>query len=66
VTLICKSAEELASMVESNRFPINGSPINNILLPAVGCGNGGLIWEVSVEPWLSNILIDDSYIAYVP
>ena len=66
VTLICKSAEELALMVESGKFSISGSSINNILLPAVGCGNGGLIWEVSVEPWLSNILIDDSYVAYVP
>lgn len=54
ITLICKSAEELIQMCD--KFGIT-----KCYLPPVGCGNGGLNWEVTVEPWLSMIL-DDRFI----
>lgn len=54
ITLICKSAEELVAMC--NKFNIT-----KCYLPLVGCGNGGLNWKVTVEPWLSQIL-DDRFI----
>jgi hypothetical protein len=54
ITLIYKSAEEIMQMCD--KFGIT-----KCYLPPVGCGAGGLNWEVTVEPWLSNIL-DDRFI----
>lgn len=54
ITLICKSAEEIIKMCDKFN-------IAKCYLPLVGCGAGGLNWEVTVEPWLSNIL-DDRFI----
>ena len=54
ITLICKSAEQLIAMCD--KFDIT-----RCYLPLVGCGNGGLNWEVTVEPWLS-VILDDRFI----
>ena len=54
ITLICTSAEQIVQMCD--KFGIT-----KCYLPKVGCGNGGLNWEVTVEPWLSMIL-DDRFI----
>lgn len=54
ITLICKSAEELIQMCD--KFGIT-----RCYLPPVGCGNGNLNWEVTVQPWLSNML-DDRFV----
>ena len=54
ITLICKSAEELMRMCDKFN-------IKNCYIPPAGCGNGGLNWNITVEPWLSQIL-DDRFI----
>jgi hypothetical protein len=54
ITLICTSAEQIIQMCDKFN-------ITKCYLPLVGCGAGGLNWEVTVEPWLSNIL-DDRFI----
>jgi hypothetical protein len=54
ITLICKSAEQIIQMCD--KFGIT-----KCYLPPVGCGNGNLNWETTVEPWLSMIL-DDRFI----
>lgn len=54
ITLICKSAEELMEMCDKFK-------ITKCYIPPVGCGCGNLNYEVTVKPWISNIL-DDRFI----
>lgn len=59
ITLICKSAEEVMQMCDKFN-------IQRCFLPPPGCGCGGLSWEVTVSPWLSNILDDRFYVILPP
>lgn len=54
INLIVKSAEQLMEMADKFN-------VKNIYLPPVGCGLGNLNYEVTVKPWISNIL-DDRFI----
>ena len=54
IALIRKSAKELTAICDKFN-------ITKCYLPPVGCGAGGLNWEVDVEPWLSKAL-DDRFI----
>lgn len=54
ITLICKSAIELIAICDKFN-------ITKCYLPLIGCGAGGLNWEVDVEPRLFNML-DDRFI----
>ena len=53
ITLICKSAEQIVEMCDKFN-------ISKCYLPPVGCGCGGLSWNI-VEPWLS-LALDDRFI----
>jgi hypothetical protein len=55
LSLIIKSGEELLNLVNEMR-------INEIYLPKVGCGNGGLKWE-DVKPHLK--FLDDRFIVII-
>lgn len=57
VTLICKSAEQLMQMCD--KFGIT-----RCYIPLVGCGCGGLNWETTVKPWVSQILDDRFTVVY--
>lgn len=54
INLIVKSAEYLMEMADKFK-------VNNIFLPPPGCGLGNLNYEVTVKPWISNIL-DDRFV----
>lgn len=54
ITLICKSAEEIVQMCD--KFGIT-----KCYLPPVGCGCGNLNYEVTVRPWITQIL-DDRFV----
>lgn len=54
ITLICKSCEELVQLADKFGY-------KKVYLPAPGCGNGKLNYEVTVQPWVS-ALLDDRFI----
>ena len=54
ITLIVHSAEQLVEMCDKFN-------ITKCYLPLVGCGAGELNWDVTVYPWLSEIL-DDRFV----
>lgn len=54
INLIVKSAEYLMEMADKFK-------VNNIFLPPPGCGLGNLNYEITVKPWISNIL-DDRFV----
>jgi hypothetical protein len=57
ISLIVQSAIQLMELIEINK-------IDKILLPAPGCGCGGLKWE-NVRPEIENILDDKVYITHL-
>ena len=54
ITLIYQSCELLMEMADKWHF-------ETIYLPPPGCGKGNLNYEVTVRPWVSNIL-DDRFV----
>lgn len=54
ITLICKSCEELIQLADKFGY-------SKVWLPAPGCGNGKLNYEVTVQPWIS-VLLDDRFV----
>ena len=58
-----KDLSSLDLILENAYYFIDNFPdhINNIALPKLGCGLGGLDWETQVRPMLENILDDRFY-----
>lgn len=59
INLICKSAEEVIAMCD--KFGIQ-----RCFMPAPGCGNGGLSWEVLVKNWMTFMLDDRFHVIVHP
>lgn len=57
LSLIEQTLQQLVNLVQDNRWP-------KVVIPKLGCGNGGLDWESQVKPLMEKYLDDRFIVVY--